>query len=141
MKQWLIHILAMVAPALAERLVRRVATPASAIDRREKDRLRWHELRQRCKTTDTEIDNILADWLGVYMKFRTPPGEKSLELRAQEALGWAFTHLASIRVQIENQPMTDDQVATAHESLRRCTQVVRETLAILDEANDACTGE
>lgn len=133
MWQWLIRVLAVVAPLLAEKIVKRVFTPASALARREKDRLKWHGLRERCKASKTEIDNVLADWMGVYMKFRTPPGEQSLEQRAQETLGWSFVHLTRLRVAVENQPMTPEQIDTAAKAIHECTDVVKATLAILDD--------
>jgi len=132
-KAWIIAHIAKLFPKLAESLAKRVFSHEAAVRARQRDRARWHRWREHCKITQTELDNILADYIGTRCKFRTPPGEQSLEQRAQETLGWSFVHLTRLRVAVDNQPMTPEQIDTAVKAIHECTDVVKATLAMLND--------
>jgi len=60
--------------------------PAKWAARREKDRQRWWRYVKRTQATEKDkLDDARAECLGVYFKFRTPPGQQSGEYKARRA--------------------------------------------------------
>ena len=134
MWQWLIHILGLIAPKVAERMVQHWFNDERAAADREWDRRKWHKLGAYVERTPNKVDDQLYRYASIRYKLRTLPGRKSLETRAQEQLGWAFTHIAKIRASVENQPMPPEDVTACYKAIQECTETVRATLRILDEA-------
>lgn len=134
LRTWIISALAWLMPTLAETLAKKLLTPESAMARREKDRLRWYTYRQWCETRQNKIIKLAADWIGVYMKFRTPPGEAHLETKAQGNLCEIFGHLANIRSHVEKDQITRADAINVKVQIDHCVDIVKQVVRMLDEA-------
>jgi hypothetical protein len=123
--QWILTILSRIAPKLAVAIARRAFTRGRArhIRLTKKDLIhRWGE---HATTTPNELDDIFHTFTDEAFGF-------GFERAAKQKVAELYTYLSRIKVNIETQPMTDGQVREAMAGIKDASQVVRETIRILD---------